>query len=129
MGRHAHDKLNHTLSKIIHWFRKEFPDAMQYIEKISCAQSHSSCPPFSDGKEKRASFKQNEQNRYALPEAFSPDSTGPITPADTDGNKYIQILVDAFSGRTDVQIMQKKSGTGNSIIRSPAKIQRLCEMK
>lgn len=92
-------------------------------------QSHKSCPPCSDGKAIRAPFEQNEQNRYSLLEAVSSDTTGPIPLADTDGNKYIQIVVGACSGCSDVQIMKKTSGARDAIIRSLTKIQRNCDFK
>lgn len=63
MGKYTHDTLNRTHRKIIDRFRKEFPGAMQYMENFSRTQSHSSCPPCSDGKATRAPFKQNEQSR------------------------------------------------------------------
>lgn len=64
----------------------------------------------------------------ALLEAVSSDTKGPIIPADPEGNKFIQILVDACSGWTDIQMMHKKSEAGEALMKSLSKIQRLCQM-
>lgn len=121
--------MNHSHRKIIDWFRTEYPDAMERMEKLSNTPHHKSRPPCTQGKETRAPFKQEQQNRYALLEAVSSDTTGLITPADPDGNKFVQILVDAYSGWTDVQLMNKKSGAGDEIMTSLGKIQRICDIK
>lgn len=60
---------------------------------------------------------------------MSSDTTGLITPADDDGNKFIEVMVDECSGCTDVQLMQKNREAGKAIVRSLAKIQRLCDKK
>lgn len=62
-------------------------------------------------------------------EAVSSDTTGPIAPSDVYGKHFIQVLVDACSGWSDVQIMGKHSDAGTVIINSLAKIQRLCDAK
>lgn len=74
-------------------------------------------------------FKQLEQNKYALLDTVPSDTSGPITPADSEGKNFVQILVDACSGWTDVQITAKKRDAANAIMRSPAKIQRICDIK
>lgn len=102
---------------------------MKHMENLSIAHKHKSCSPCSQGKATRALFKQDQQNRYALLDAVSSDTTGPITPADAEGKKYVPILVDACSGWTDVQIMAKKSDAANTIMRPLAKIQRICQKK
>lgn len=127
--KHAHDTLNQTHRKIIEWFRMEFPDAMRHMENLSSTQSHKSCHPCSDGKVIREPLKKNDQNRYALLEALSSDTTDPMTPEDTEGNKYIHILVDTCPGWSYVQIMKKKNGARNAVIRSLTKIQRICDLK
>lgn len=127
-NKQAHDTLNHTHAKILEWFRKEYPLEMQHMEKLCVTQQQKSCPPCGKGKATRTPFKQKQKNIYALLEAVSSDTTGPITPTDADGKKFVQILVDACSGWTDVQITGNKSEAGNAIMRLLAKIQRTCEM-
>lgn len=127
--KQCHDVLNHSHDKIIDWFRSEYPAAMQHMENLSVVHKHKSFPPCSQGKATRSPFKQLEQNRYALLEAVSSDTTGPITPVDSEGKKFVQIMVDACSGWTDFQTMAKKSEAANAIMRSLAKIQRICDMK
>lgn len=102
---------------------------MMHMEKLGCAHKHKSCPPCCEGKATRAPFKQTNRNRCALLEEVSSDTTGKITPPDGESNNFVQILVQSCSGWTNVQIMRKKSGDGNAIMRSLAKIQRTCEMK
>lgn len=87
---------------------------MRHMETLNMTQSLKSCPPYSDGKAIRASFKQNKQNRYALLEAVSSDTEESVDTKDEDDNKYIQIIFDACTGRSDVQIMRNKGGAGNA---------------
>lgn len=60
---------------------------------------------------------------------MSTDTTGPLKQADGDGNEYIQLVVDAETSWTDGHVMKKKSAAGEAIIRSLAKLQRLCAQK
>lgn len=71
---------------------------MAHMENLGNVTEKKSCPPCTTGKETRAPFKQDSQKRYALLEELSSDTTGPISPSDADGNKFIQILVDACTG-------------------------------
>lgn len=96
---------------------------------MSTTHQQKSFPPCTQGKATRAPFKQEKQNRYALIEAVSSDTTGPITTADPDGNKFIHMLVDAYSGWTDVQLINKKSGSRDAIMKSLGKIRRICDIK
>lgn len=121
--------MNHANPQIIEWFRKEYPDDMIHMEKLREFQGQTSCQPFTEGKKNRALFKQLRQNRYALLDAVSSDTTGPITSTDKGGNKFVQILVDACTGWSDVQLMKKKSEAGRAIIKSMNKIQALCNKK
>lgn len=66
---------------------------------------------------------------YAILEAVSLDTTGPTKPKDVVGKQFVQVLVDACSGWTDVQSMAKNSAAGTIIMQSLAKIQRLCDTK
>lgn len=102
---------------------------MQYVENVSKSQEHKTCSPCSKGKAARAPFKKQPDNIYELLKAISTDTTGPLTPEDTEKNKFIPILVDACFGWSDAQIMRKKCGAGLAIMRSPAKLQRLCVIK
>lgn len=69
------------------------------------------------------------KNRYKLLEALSQDTTSPIIPAETDGKKYLQIMVGACSGLADVQTIKKQCEAGMAIVQSLAKIQTLFNMK
>lgn len=102
---------------------------MKYMEQLRKSQALKSFPPCVDGKAIKAPFKQDNQNCYALLEVVSSDTTGPIAPTDSEGSKYVQILVDACTGWTDIQAMRKKSDVGKAIIRFLEKIQHLCEIK
>lgn len=121
--------MNHSNSNIIDCFRKEYPDAMVYMEELGNALHKTSCPPCSTGKATRAPFKQDHQNMYALLEALSTDTTEPIAPCDSDGNKFIELLVDACTGWTNVQVMKEKSGAAKEIMLSLSKIQMMCKAK
>lgn len=94
----AHDTMKHSHRKVLEWFRKEYPDAMKYMESLSASQIHQSCPLCTEGKAKRASSKQQDQNRLRFWKQYRPITTGSVTPADTEGNRFVQILLDACSG-------------------------------
>eukprot|EP00173_Palmaria_palmata_P003988 Plantae.Rhodophyta-Palmaria_palmata.ctg4525.p1 GENE.Plantae.Rhodophyta-Palmaria_palmata.ctg4525~~Plantae.Rhodophyta-Palmaria_palmata.ctg4525.p1 ORF type:complete len:133 (+),score=8.23 Plantae.Rhodophyta-Palmaria_palmata.ctg4525:143-541(+) len=121
--------MNHGNEKVIQWFSKEYPDAIQYMQCLGAAQPKASCPPCVDGKATRVPFKSDDSNRYKLLEAMSSDTTGPIAPPDQEGNKYIQIMVNACTGWTDIQLMKSKGEATREIIKSLSKIQALCGKK
>lgn len=116
--------MNHTHSKVFEWFKNEYPDAIKYMKTLSTTQIQQLWPPCTEGKATRAFFKQKHQNRYALLEEVSLDTTGPITPAYIEGNRFIQILVDACLGWTDEKIMRNKREAGKAIMTPLAKLQR-----
>lgn len=87
--KQSHDVLNQSNDKIVAWFRNEYPEEMQHMEKLSIAHEHKSCPPCSQSKPTRAPFKQEHQNSYALFDAVSSDATGTIEPADEDGKTFV----------------------------------------
>lgn len=121
--------MNHSNSKIIAWLKQEWPDAMQYMQQLGDGKEERSCPPCTTGKATRAPFNQESQIRYALLEALSSGTKGPISPSYSDGNKFIQLLVDACTGWTDAKLMRAKRGAGKAITHSLAKIQMLCNAK
>lgn len=92
-------------------------------------QQKQSCPPCATGKATRAPFKKDSHNIYALLEELTSDTTGPISPGYGDGNNFIQLLVAASTGWTDVQVMKAKRRAGKAIMHSLAKIQILCNAK
>eukprot|EP00173_Palmaria_palmata_P002292 Plantae.Rhodophyta-Palmaria_palmata.ctg2444.p1 GENE.Plantae.Rhodophyta-Palmaria_palmata.ctg2444~~Plantae.Rhodophyta-Palmaria_palmata.ctg2444.p1 ORF type:complete len:161 (+),score=3.84 Plantae.Rhodophyta-Palmaria_palmata.ctg2444:315-797(+) len=97
------------------------------MQQLGSPQTGQSCSPCVDGMATRAPFRAEEQNRYALTDALFSDTTGPISPLDADGNRYVQIMVDACIGWTDIQMMWKKNEATRAIIKSLSKIQVLCD--
>ena len=50
-------------------------------------------------------------------DAVSTDTTGPISPADHNGNVYLQLIVDAATGHTQGFPMKKKSEAAAAILK------------
>ena len=75
------------------------------------------------GKTKRKPFTDvNERNDEAL-DAVSTDTTGPITPADHEGNIYLQLIVDAATGHTQGFPLKKKNEAANAILKGIRKLE------
>lgn len=68
---------------------------IKYMEALGDTKKQNSCASCIISKESRAAFKQPTQSRYALLEAASSETPGPITPADKDGKTFVQIVVEA----------------------------------
>lgn len=96
--KHAQNELNNTHGKIIKKFRKEYLAAMKYMENISSIQEMKSCPSCTEGKAVETSLRQEQKNRYANLEAVLLDTTGLISRADSEGYKFVQILIDFCTG-------------------------------
>ena len=98
-AKQAHDVLNHSNDKVIAWFKKEYPDAIKHMNTLCSTHELRSCPPCAQGKATRAPFKQQRQNRYALLEAVSSDTTGPIDPRTMmEANSSRSLLMHAQAG-------------------------------
>lgn len=100
-----------------------YPDSASYIlQRLPYDGIQFLCVPCASGKAKRAPFP-NETTAPRLPlEAVSTETTGPIDPPDLDGNRYLQLIVDAVTGHTTGRLLQKKSEAAAAIL---AKIRRL----
>lgn len=117
-----HDTMNHSHPQAISQFTRQYPHAAQEIMKKLPQQSTQPCIPCIVGKSKRAPFPPNYSPPTQPLDAISTDTTGPITPSDMDGNRYLQIIVDGATGHTSGQPMKRKSEATQAIMST---IQRL----
>ena len=121
--RMIHDTMNHSNQQALAQFKKTYPDAAQEITQRLPTQSRHPCVPCVLGKSKRAPFPSNNPPPLSPLDAVSTDTTGPITPTDIDGNRYLQIIVDAASGHTTGWPLKKKSEAADAILKTIRQLQ------
>ena len=56
-------------------------------------------------------------------DAVSTDTTGPINPPDPDGNRYLQLIVEAATGHTQGALMKRKSEASEAILAAIMRLQ------
>lgn len=66
--------------------------------------------------EKRKPFAEIGENGHEALDAVFTGTTGPITPADHNGNVCLQLLVDAATGNTKGFSMKKKGEAAEEIL-------------
>lgn len=69
--KQSHEVLNHPKSKVVKYFRKQYTDAMRHKEQIGSTNQIMSCLLCTQGRESRAPFKKDQQNRFKLLEALT----------------------------------------------------------
>lgn len=74
-------------------------------------------------KAKRKPFKVNNQGPREVLDAVSTDTTGITTPADIDGNVYLQLVVDEASRYTQRLPLTKKSDADRAILQEIKKLE------
>lgn len=119
-----HQTLNHRSKEALEHFLKEYPQALKYI--VNKGKQMESFDPCIKGKAKRAEFKHLSTNRHAPLDAFSTNTTGPLSEADIAGNKYLQMIFDAETGWTYVQPMKTKDEATKVIHKAIARLQLSC---
>lgn len=113
-----HETMNHTHPPALRQFTTTYPEATQAITRKLPDQSTKPCVPCVLGNAKRAPFPTNPAPPLQPLEAVSTDTTGPITPADIDGNRYLQIIVDAATGHTTGWPMKQKIDAAEAIMKN-----------
>lgn len=69
------------------------------------------------GNEKLKPFTDTKDKNYEALDSVSTNTTGPITPANHDGNEYLHMLVDAETRHTQGFPMKKKSDAATVILK------------
>lgn len=119
-----HAIMNHRSTETFQQFAKEYLDAIKFLkDKENPAVSCQACI---EAQDKRAGFKKAPSNWYALLDAVSSDTIGPISTADICGNRYLQQIVDGATGWTAREPMSKKSGASEVIHKTLVRLQLSC---
>lgn len=98
---------------------------MDYIREHGTDAGPTSCEACVTGKACWQLFINTTNNRYDPLEALSTDTTGPLSAADIEGNKYLQLLADVGGGWTDGHSVRAKSGAPEAILWSLPRLQLL----
>lgn len=101
-NKELHTTLNHGILKVIQEFKKAHRNASKYIlnnVKDSNEKSQT-CEAYVIEKAKRKTFKTNEQKAERIIDAVATDTTGPITPTETEDNVILQIVIYKATGHT-----------------------------
>lgn len=114
-----HDTINHAnprqyKSSII--IIQTRPHTYSTISERNITKNDQSCDPCIVGKAKRTPFSDVKDSAKGVLDAVSTNTTRTINPSDIDGNVYLQLLVDAASGNTQVFPMKKTSDAPAAIL-------------
>lgn len=120
--------MNHENSERMKFFLTEYPEAMKMLA-AKHPNNNKACKPFITAKANRKPFPKQTANRYAVLEAVSNDTTGPLNPTDLHGNKYLQLLVDAGSAHLQGEAVKEKSEAPAAVHRMMSKLETLCKRK
>lgn len=69
------------------------------------------------GKTKRKQLADTKDKKVEALDAISIDIAGPVTPADHDGNVYLQMLVDAESEHAQGLLLKNKTDAAKAILK------------
>lgn len=119
--------MNHRSNETIEQSAKEYSDAFEVLKSKGVPTA--SCSVCVDAQVKIKIFKEAPANGYAPLDSISSDTAGPISTADICGNKFLQLLVNAATGWTMGEPMQKKSGASDVIHKYLARLQLVCNTK